>query len=72
MVEGSVLFKVFYNLKAEGKRAYIRKKNGTFFSGEILLVDEGHVQIADRGFGPTVIAFSEIEEAREWKVGGRV
>jgi len=70
-MENSVAFRVLSKLKSEGKKAYIIKKNGHFFNGEILLLDEKHVQIADRVIGPMLIAISEIAEARESVVGGK-
>lgn len=61
---------VLRRLRAEGKHAYIRKKNGYFYDGKILLIDDEHVQIDDSKIGYILIAVSEIEEVRESRVWG--
>ena len=69
VMEGSVIKQALAVIMANGKRAYVRKKNGFFYSGVVVMVDNNHVQIADREVGMIVIALSEIDEAREDRVG---
>jgi len=69
-LEGSVIEQALAALKSDGKRAYVRKKNGYFYSGPIVALDGDHVQIADREIGMIVIALSEIEEVRADRLGG--
>lgn len=69
---GSVILQTLRQLKLCGKPANIRKTNGFFFNGKILLLDETHVQVNDRVLGPTTIIISDIAEVREskFKEGG--
>jgi hypothetical protein len=70
-MDGSVKQQALEALRAQGKRAYVRAKNGFFYSGCVVMVDGTGVTIDDRKVGNITLSLTELDEVREDRVGGR-